>query len=272
MITLSFSDTIKHLSFFSLLLLLGGCAGVMSAHDTSSCSLRGGKVQFKCTVWERDGITCRLHENICVGAMTHDEYKEQQQQELDEYKRQQGLRGPGKPAPPPPKLSKGENLKLWTEELDSNATQKKLTRYSHKYPKLSWLSSRWCLKGSGSKTPAIYFNIGQTYEESLKIQFSDIDFPRKRFVSTQFKYTHVKISGNYYNLWSKNMIFAGDRVVHEEEGRRLKKISDKEFALVYIFKGLRVPKPPNEAFMAREGQKVGPEQHIKNPKVYVKCE
>jgi len=261
MVTLNHNKTIKYLSLFSLLVLLGGCGTTTSVYDTSTCTERGGKLAYMCIGWNSNG-SCHTNQQVCSGGMTHDAYEKQQQRTSRDI------------SPTPlPVLSEEEKaaqkLERWEKRLDLYATEKRPTRNAHKYPKLSWISSRWCLKGSGSKIPASYYNVEQTgIGGSLKIHYRDIDVKAKL-------YTHVEINGNYYDLWdgsgySWNLL--------DERGRRLEKISDEEFALVYIFKGPRLPKDfggnkeKMKKFAIREGQQVGPEKHIKNPQVFVKCD
>jgi hypothetical protein len=254
MLSLSYKNRIKYVVFCSLF-FLGGCSTYMSAWDTRSCSERGGEVVNKCIMWHPGTTNCQRRDTVCVGGMSYDAYQKQKQQKSS-----------GLSAAPPPKLSEEEKaakkLEGWKKRLDLYATEKWLTNKAHKYPKLSWLSSRWCLKGSDSKIPANYYDVDQNGIGGLEIHYADIDVPIKH-------YTHVHITGNYFDLSDrsrrvKSIGFTG------ESDRRLEKISDKEFTLLYKLKGWQNQpgsgnwtKEQKIEFAASQGQK---------PEVFVKCE
>ena len=262
MMKISCKSMIKRLSVYSILLLLAGCAGTRAAWDIYSCSQRGGEVVNKCTYWNpHDIYNCRGYENICVGGMTHEQFEE--------------LNNPV--YVPLPELSDEEKarkkMQYWDKRLDKYATKEELTRDADKYPKISWLSSRWCLKGSNSNKPVNFYNVTQTGIGSLNIDYNDIDVDFKQF-------THVKITGNYYDLWDGS---GYSQDLRDEHGRRLVKYSDEEFSLVYKFKRAYGEKYYSkisnrwsdagiEKYTKGRALEIGPEQHIKNPEVYVKCE
>ncbi len=75
MMKVNCKSTIKHLSVYSLLLLLAGCAGARAAWDINSCSERGGEVVYKCTFLDPN-YNCMTYDNVCVGSMTHEQFEE----------------------------------------------------------------------------------------------------------------------------------------------------------------------------------------------------
>lgn len=277
MMKLSCNSWIKLLRVYSLLLLLSGCAALGAAYDLSSCSERGGKIVYQCTSLDPyDPYNCKRSESVCMGSMTHAQFEKLNAPEV---------------YVPPPDLSEDEKARKkaredeqaredilrWQKRLNEMATRKLLTRNADKYPKLSWLSSKWCLKGSDSKIPVNYYKVRKTGIGSLSIDYHDIDVEFKSF-------THVEIIGKYYDLWDGGG-YSED--LQDEQGRRLEKHSDREFSLVYRFKdrsfgyagdylgGGAIPGSwSNEKvrkYAKGKALELSPEQYIKNPEVYVKC-
>ena len=263
-------DTAKLILFCSLLTLLASCSTYKSRTDISTCLERGGRVEHVCIRKSAPGDNyCTQREHLCIGAMTHDAYAKHKRHQQDLKYKSQKLE-----YTPPPVLGKEEQdaqrLKGWKRQLDKYATEMRLMKNADKFSKLAWLSSRWCLKNNTSKIPNNYYNVDQI-NGKLNISYGEIG----RMVKA---YTHFEINGNYFDLWDASGSGPRDE---NKPGRRLKKISNKEVALMYIFEGNRLPghynswtrdKKKMKNFMVTEASKIGPEDYIKNPQVYVKCE
>ena len=258
--------SINRLIFCIFVLLLGGCAAGMSAYDTSTCVQRGGKVQFKCTFYYSDG-TCQTYNNICVGAVTHEQYEKQQQQQQNQVDSLTSIAPAAKKSVEEQARNK---LETWKGILRRHGNKRTLMFTAHRFPELTWLSSRWCLKGGNSILLDIFYHVQKIYYHGKKklgisIRYWDPDVYGKR-------YTYVHVHGIYYDLWdgSTHITFLRD-----EAGRRLEKRSNNEIALVYKFKGVAPKNKTDDEAIATyaklRASEVGPANHIKNPDVYIKC-
>ncbi len=163
--------------------------------------------------------------------------------------------------PPAPKPEKSP----WRKKLDRVASPERLRRDAHYFPSLEWLSARWCRRGNTDE-PALFYNVERTPTGFLNLIYGDRNGIGKR-------YNHVHIDGSYFDLWDE---FDFGEYLKGEGGRRLEKKSDNEFALVYIFDEKpqrdRYDKQVFLDFTARRAREIGPGDHLKNPRVYVKCE
>jgi hypothetical protein len=156
--------------------------------------------------------------------------------------------------------------------VSSNGIERKLTEQADKLSQLSWLSSKWCLKGNGSKNPANFYRV-ELKRNLLRIRYIGEENADKITISERLY--HVEVNGNYFDLWG--FPFYQERG-HKVEAQRLEKYSDTELALIYKFKNQRIPgseywgEHQRKIFAVAEARKIRPEKYIKNPQVFVKCD
>lgn len=159
-------------------------------------------------------------------------------------------------------------MKAGKKRLRRLTGKNSLTRNADKFPKFTWLAATWCLKGSDSKIPVNFYRVGQNGLKRLEITYVDYVDPYHALF-----FGHAEIIGNYFDLFLTTWSHGGKR---KEGGRRLEKISDEEFALVYRYdeyhKLSRSRPDDGRKYLRAEALKIRPDKHFKNPEVYVKCE
>lgn len=154
----------------------------------------------------------------------------------------------------------------WLKTLDEFAGQQQLQLNAKKFPQIAWLSARWCLQGDNSGIPALFYKVGQTPTGFLDLSYADPDGSDKH-------YQHVFVTGSYYDLWDG---FGFGEYLKDQGGRRLEKISEHKFALVYIFD----EKPQRDRYdqqvlidyASHRASEIGAADHIGQPKIYSRCD
>ena len=95
-----------------------------------------------------------------------------------------------KPAPAPK-----PEADPWQKTLDRIASGEQLRQDAHYFPRLEWLSARWCRRGNAGE-PALFYNVRRTPTGFLNLIYGDRDGVGKR-------YNHVHIDGSYFDLWDE---------------------------------------------------------------------
>ncbi len=153
----------------------------------------------------------------------------------------------------------------WQQTLERIANADQLRQNAHYFPRLAWLSARWCSRDDRN-VPVLFYNVDRTPTGFLNLHYGDRQGSGKR-------YNHVHIEGSYFDLWDE---YDFSDYLKGEGGRRLEKRSDDEFALVYVF----AEKPRRDRydrqvfldFTARRAREVGADDHLLAPRVFIKCD